>query len=71
MLAFTNTVISASAGAWLVNFRIYFKKTTSLLGLLLGALAGLVVITPAAGYVTYLSATIMALIGRYLLLYRY
>ncbi|WRN52477.1 hypothetical protein UM764_12545 [Staphylococcus aureus] len=29
----------------------------------LGALAGLVVITPAAGYVTYLSATIMALIG--------
>ncbi len=64
MLAFTNTVISASAGAigWLI-LEYIFKKTTSLLGLLLGALAGLVVITPAAGYVTYLSATIMALIG--------
>ncbi|HEN4136656.1 TPA: ammonium transporter [Staphylococcus aureus] len=45
MLAFTNTVISASAGAigWLI-LEYIFKKTTSLLGLLLGALAGLVVI---------------------------
>lgn len=70
MLAFTNTVISASAGSigWLI-LEYIFKKTTSLLGLLLGALAGLVVITPAAGYVTYLSATIMAFNRRYLLLY--
>ncbi|MBO1198319.1 ammonium transporter [Staphylococcus simiae] len=64
MLAFTNTVLAASAGAfgWLL-LEYLFKHTTSLLGLLLGVLAGLVVITPAAGYVSYLSAIIMAVIG--------
>ncbi len=61
----TNTVILTSAGAigWLILEYIFKKTEQVLLGLLLGALAGLVVITPAAGYVTYLSATIMALIG--------
>ncbi|EGG62468.1 ammonium transporter NrgA family protein [Staphylococcus epidermidis VCU144] len=39
------------------------KKTTSLLGLLSGALSGLVAITPAAGYVSYMSAMIIAIIG--------
>lgn len=64
MLAFMNTVIAASVGAigWLI-LEYIFKHTTSLLGLLLGALSGLVVITPAAGYVNYLGAIIMAFIG--------
>ena len=46
----------------MVNFRVCFEKTTSLLGLLSGALSGLVAIT-AAGYVNYLSAMIIAIIG--------
>ena len=59
-----NTVIGASAGAfgWLI-FEYILKKTTSLLGLLSGALSGLVAITPAAGYVSYMSAMIIAIIG--------
>lgn len=39
------------------------KKTTSLIGMLSGMLAGLVAITPAAGFVGYMSAIIIALIG--------
>jgi len=39
------------------------KKTTSLIGMLSGVLAGLVAITPAAGFVGYMSAIIIALIG--------
>ena len=64
MVSFVNTVIAASAGAfgWLI-LEYALKKTTSLLGLLSGALSGLVAITPAAGYVNYLSAVIIAVIG--------
>lgn len=64
MISFVNTVIAASAGAlgWLI-LEYALKKTTSLLGLLSGALSGLVAITPAAGYVNYLSAMIIAIIG--------
>ena len=64
MISFVNTVIGASAGAfgWLI-FEYILKKTTSLLGLLSGALSGLVAITPAAGYVSYMSAMIIAIIG--------
>ena len=64
MISFVNTVIGASAGAfgWLI-FEYILKKTTSLLGLLSGALSGLVAITPAAGYVSYMSAMIIAIMG--------
>lgn len=50
--ALTMTQISAASGAltWLVIEAIYFKKATAL-GFVSGILAGLVVITPAAGVV--------------------
>lgn len=63
-VAFVNTVIAASAGAFgwlLIEYKL--KKTTSLLGLLSGSLSGLVTITPAAGYVSYLSSMFIAIIG--------
>ena len=42
----------------------YFSnKKLSLLGLLSGVLSGLVTITPAAGFVNYLSAYIISMIG--------
>ena len=64
LASFVNTVIAASAGTfgWLI-LEYVLKKTTSLLGLLSGALSGLVAITPAAGYVSYLSTTLIAIIG--------
>lgn len=63
LASFVNTLIAASAGAfgWLI-LEYVLKKTTSFLGLLSGALSGLVAITPAAGYVIYLSATLIAII---------
>lgn len=64
ILAFVNTVLAASAGAlgWSV-LEYISKQTTSLIGMLSGMLAGLVVITPAAGFVNFTEAIIMALIG--------
>lgn len=64
MTSFVNTVLAASAGAlgWSVMEHL-MKKTTSLIGMLSGVLAGLVAITPAAGFVGYMSAIIIALIG--------
>lgn len=64
VVSFVNTVIAASAGAfgWLI-LEYTLKKKTSLLGLLSGALSGLVAITPAAGYVNYPSAMVIAIIG--------
>lgn len=64
LTSFVNTVIAASGGAfsWLV-FEYIFTKKLSLLGLLSGVLAGLVAITPAAGYVNYLSAYLISFIG--------
>ncbi len=62
-LAFFNTDLAASAAglAWLV---IAWMKTgrPSFLGFLTGAVAGLVVITPAAGYVTPFSSVLMGII---------
>lgn len=64
LTSFINTVIAASGGAfgWLV-FEYIITKKLSLLGLLSGVLAGLVTITPAAGYVTTLSAYIISIVG--------
>lgn len=64
MISFVNTVLAASAGALGWSMIEYcMKKTTSLIGMLSGMLAGLVAITPAAGFVGYMSAMVIALIG--------
>lgn len=64
LISFVNTIIAASGGAfsWLVVEYCITKKL-SLLGLLSGVLAGLVAITPAAGYVSYFSAFIISFAG--------
>jgi ammonium transporter, Amt family len=64
VIAFLNTHIAASfaAIAWLaLDWRI--SKKPKLVGLLTGALAGLVVITPAAGYVSPKASAAIGLIG--------
>lgn len=58
----TNTAAAGAALSWLAVERVFARKV-SLLGALSGAVAGLVVITPAAGFVTPLSALSMGLIG--------
>lgn len=64
LTSFVNTIIAASGGAfsWLVVEYCITKKL-SLLGLLSGVLAGLVAITPTAGYVSYFSAFIISFAG--------
>ncbi len=54
----TNTAAATSALTWMM-LGWYLDGKPSLLGMLSGAVAGLVVITPAAGYVDVLSAIIM------------
>lgn len=61
-LVTTQVAAAAAAISWGVVEKIVRGKT-SLLGLLSGAVAGLVVITPAAGFVTVSGALIMGLIG--------
>ncbi|MDT3960037.1 ammonium transporter [Staphylococcus kloosii] len=64
LTSFVNTVLAASAGAlgWSIVEYVQ-KRTASLIGMLSGMLAGLVAITPAAGFVNYGSAVIIAIIG--------
>ena len=63
-LALVNTHIAAGAAAvsWVIAERIKHGKVTAL-GVASGLVAGLVVITPAAGFVTTSSALIMGLIA--------
>lgn len=58
----TNTAAAAAALSWLLVERLRSGKAT-LLGAASGAVAGLVVITPAAGFVSPLSALAMGLLG--------
>jgi Amt family ammonium transporter len=63
-LAFTNTQVSASAGclSWLLaEWR--FQKHPSALGAASGIVAGLVAITPAAGFVAPVWALVIGLVG--------
>lgn len=63
-VAFINTSISASAAmvVWLlISWR--HKGKPSIIGALTGALAGLIAITPAAGYVTPGAATLFGLLA--------
>ncbi|WNS78016.1 ammonium transporter [Domibacillus sp. DTU_2020_1001157_1_SI_ALB_TIR_016] len=63
-LAFMNTHIAACAGGigWLV-IEWAIRKRPTLVGTMTGAIAGLVAITPAAGYVTVLSAALIGLLS--------
>jgi ammonium transporter, Amt family len=63
-VAFLTTTIAASVGTltWLAIESIIFKKPT-LLGAASGAIAGLVAITPAAGFVSVGGALIIGIVG--------
>ncbi len=63
-IAFLNTDIAASFAAvtWLIVDWMYSKKP-KFLGLLTGAVAGLATITPAAGYVSPVTAVIIGIIA--------
>src|SRR5690606_18356679 len=58
----TNTAAAAAALGWMAAEWIKSGKPT-LLGAASGAVAGLVVITPGAGFVTPMAALVMGLIG--------
>jgi len=58
----TNTAAAAAAIAWAVVERIHRGKST-ILGAASGAVAGLVAITPGAGFVTPLSSIFIGLVG--------
>jgi Amt family ammonium transporter len=57
----TNTAAAAGAMAWLIVS--WFNGKPSSLGFVSGAVAGLVAITPAAGYVTPMAAILIGAIG--------
>lgn len=58
----TNTSAAAAAIAWVIVERIHRGKST-VLGAASGAIAGLVAITPACGFVTPMASIIIGLIG--------
>ena len=58
----TNTAAAAAALAWAVVERIHRGKST-MLGTASGAVAGLVAITPGAGFVTPMSALFIGIVG--------
>ncbi|ODA41146.1 ammonium transporter [Desulfosporosinus sp. BG] len=58
----TNTAAAAAAVAWAVVERLHRGKST-MLGAASGAVAGLVAITPGAGFVTPLSSIFIGLVG--------
>jgi len=58
----TNTAAAAAAIAWVVVERLHRGKST-MLGAASGAVAGLVAITPGAGFVTPLSSLFIGLVG--------
>ncbi|HZK83229.1 MAG TPA: ammonium transporter [Desulfosporosinus sp.] len=58
----TNTAAAAAAIAWVVVERLHRGKST-MLGAASGAVAGLVAITPGAGFVTSLSSIFIGLVG--------
>ncbi|MCI4434960.1 MAG: ammonium transporter [Thermoplasmata archaeon] len=64
ILSFINTTISASFASitWMF-LDLYFRKKVSSVGFMTGVLAGLVVITPSAGYVSIQTAMVIGIIG--------
>ncbi len=61
--AFVTTNIAAAAGALAWMFASWIKGRPSSLGFVSGAIAGLVAITPAAGFVTPIAAILIGAIG--------
>lgn len=63
-LAFANTAIAAAAGGfgWFV-VELMDKRRSTALGIISGSVAGLVAITPAAGFVAPLSSIAIGLVG--------
>ncbi len=61
--AFTTTHFAAATAALGWSLMEWFHSKPSILGAISGAVAGLVVITPAAGFVTPMAALIMGFIG--------
>lgn len=63
-LAFTNTAIAAAAGGfgWFVIEALHKERTTAI-GIISGSVAGLVGITPAAGFVAPVSAIAIGLVA--------
>ncbi len=61
--AFVTTNIAAAAGALAWMFASWVKGRPSSLGFVSGAIAGLVAITPAAGFVTPLAAILIGAVG--------
>lgn len=63
-LAMINTHVAAAAAAigWMLA-ELFRSRRPTILGIASGAVAGLVVITPAAGFVTPTSALVMGMIG--------
>jgi len=63
-LAMINTNIASAAGAlaWFAIESLYKKKPASI-GIISGSIAGLVAITPAAGFVTPLSSLLIGFVG--------
>ncbi|MFE4654257.1 ammonium transporter [Streptomyces sp. NPDC056707] len=62
--AFVNTYVAAAVGllSWIATERLRFGKTTTL-GAASGAVAGLVAVTPGAGYITATSAIVIGLLA--------
>ena len=63
-IVFTNTGVAAAAGmvVWAIIYYLHNKRT-SFLEIIIGAVAGLATITPAAGYVGPLNASIIGALG--------
>lgn len=59
----TTTIAAAVASAVWAGLEFIFKKHASILGFCSGAVAGLVVITPAAGFVNALSAVLIGILA--------
>lgn len=63
-LVVANTNIASAAGTigWFITAHLYKRKSTTI-GIISGSIAGLVAITPAAGFVTPLSSIFIGLMG--------
>ncbi len=63
VMAFVNTNSAAAAGALAWMFASWYKGKPSSLGMVSGAIAGMVAITPAAGFVTPLVAVLIGAVA--------